>query len=86
MLPTGQDTAQESSTTAPPDLTTVSPWSECQINTGGSRTLGELHGEKKDSSESPEETPAVSATWPLIQANDLYSFDHHFGNPFFPMI
>lgn len=46
---------------------------------GPSRTHGEFHGEKKDSLDSPEETPVVSATWPHIQTNDLYSFDSIFG-------
>lgn len=71
MPPTGQDTSQEFSATVPPDLTTVSFWSELQINTGKSRTLGEPHGEKVDSSDSAEETPAVSVTSPHTQTNDL---------------
>ncbi len=71
MPPTGQDIHQESSTTVQPDLTTVSFWSVPVINIGELKTHGELLGEKVDSSDLPEETPAVSATLLHIQTNDL---------------
>jgi hypothetical protein len=41
------------------------------INSGKSRTLGELHGEKVDSSDLPQEILAVSVTLPHIPQNDL---------------
>jgi hypothetical protein len=41
------------------------------INTGKSRTPGELHGESLDLSDLPEETPAVCATLPHTPPNDL---------------
>lgn len=70
MPPTGPNTAAESSATATPDSTTVSPWWESPTTTGGSRTHGAPDGEKTDSSDWLEETPAVSATLPHIPTND----------------
>ena len=70
MPATGLDTPAEFSITAEPDSTTVSPSSESMQETGGSRTLGEPPGERRASSDSLPETPAVSATWPH-SLNDL---------------
>ena len=71
MLPTGHPTNQVFSITAKLPSTTVSSQSVLVINIGKSRTLGELHGEKVDSSDLPQETLAVSATLLHIQQNDL---------------
>lgn len=70
MPPTGQHIRAESSTTARPNSTTECSSSVLPISTGGSRTHGETHGERKASLDLPEETPAVSATLPPIPPND----------------
>ena len=77
MPPTGPNTQAESSATVPPDSTMVSLWSELAKAAGGSRTPGQLVGEKKDSSDSPPETPAVFATLPHIPTNDLSKPSQH---------
>jgi len=73
MLPTGQPTRAEFSTTARLPLTTVSYSSVSVTNTGGSRTHGEPPGVRKDSSDLLEETPAVSVTLPHIPPPDFYN-------------
>lgn len=70
MPATGHNTAQEYLPTVEQDLTTESPWSESMTQSGPSRTHGDHLGEKEDSSDWPEETPVVSATWLHIQTND----------------
>ena len=77
MLPTGHPTEVEFSITARLPLTTVSYSSESLINTGGSRTHGEPHGERTDSSDLPEEIPAVSVTLPHIPPNDFFNHIHY---------
>jgi hypothetical protein len=73
MPPTGHHTRVEFSTTARPPLTTESSLLVLMEITGLLRTLGELPGERKDSSDSLKETLAVSATLPHTPPND---FDH----------
>ena len=51
MPPTGQDIQAESSLTVQPDSTTELPSLEFKMETGGSKTLGLPHGERKDSSD-----------------------------------
>ena len=73
MPPTGVLTEEESFPTAIPMLTMVSCWLVQLMNTGKSRTLGELTGEKLDSLELPEETPALSANiLPIPPFDHLY--------------
>ena len=67
---TGHPTNPEFSLTAEPDLTTVLPLLEPVTAAGGLRTHGDPHGERRDTSESNPETPAVSATLPLTPTND----------------
>jgi len=67
MLNNGNSTVPESSTTVELLWITESCWldSTCQdlrlLNIGKSRTLGAPAGEKRDTSDSLPETPAVSA-------------------------
>ena len=61
MPPTGLTTQAEFSTIARPVWTTTCFWSEPLTNTGRSRTHGEPHGVKTDSSDWQLETLAVSA-------------------------
>lgn len=72
MPPTGAHTDQESSATAVQESTTPSSSSESSVETGRSRTHGELHGERQDSLDSILETLAVSAHMPV-----LFPTDHH---------
>lgn len=60
MPQTGATTQAEFSTTAEETLTTTSPWLATPTHTGKSRTHGELHGESKDTSDSPPAIPVVS--------------------------
>ena len=61
MLPTGADTPPECSTTVKPESTMPSFWSVFLVAAGKSRTLGEATGENPVTSDSPQETPVVSA-------------------------
>ena len=61
MLPTGAPTELVSSIAAEPLSTTPSCWSVSSVDPGKSRTLGELDGERLDTSDLLEVTLAVSA-------------------------
>jgi hypothetical protein len=75
MLPTGQPTGVVSSLIVVTDLTMVLPWSESMEETGGSRTPGDLDGEKTDSSELLLETLVVSVAWLSIPTSETNPYD-----------
>lgn len=70
MLLTGADTLPEFSTTALAALTTLFCWSVLLEETGRSRTLGELLGEKMDSLDLHLETLVVFVNMPEFILND----------------
>jgi len=70
MPPTGQNTLQEFSITVRLPSTTESLSLESVTTHGPLRTHGETLGEKRDSSDSQEETLAVSAMLPHSPLND----------------
>jgi hypothetical protein len=70
MPPTGLPTDQECSTTALPQSTMPSSLSVLSVETGRSRTPGELDGERMDTSDLPQDQPAVSANIPVLFPHD----------------
>ena len=81
MLPTGVLTSLESSITARPALTTQYCWLVSSVDPGKSRTLGELDGERLDTSDLLEETLAVSApTLVSILVDSPYHISQHYSS------
>jgi hypothetical protein len=75
--PTGHNTRLVCSTTAVPALITLSFWSEpTLLESGKSRTLGEPHGVREDTSDWLPAIPVVSALMEVSMSHDFYIIDY----------
>jgi len=74
---TFNSTLEESSPIVKPLLITELPLLDIPLTLGSLKTLGPNLGEKKDTSESKEETPVDLPTLPLIPPSEFNDINYH---------